>query len=142
MDRLEVYRQKLRDAGLRATLPRVSVLGHLTEAGTALSHAEVAEGLGSESIDRATVYRNLIDLSEAGLLRRIDLGDHVWRFAVAADNPVHTSTAHPHFICSSCGSVACLPESAVKVRSNRRTPRALRQQGLDIQIRGLCDVCR
>ena len=141
MDRLDACRQRIRNAGLRATLPRVAVLEHLTRVGTALSHAEVSQGLGAGSIDRATVYRNLIDLSEKGLLRRIDLGDHVWRFVVTG-NPAHASTSHPHFICNSCGSVACLPESAVTVHTTRRTPRALRQAGLDIQIRGLCDDCR
>ena len=72
--------ESLRGAGLRKTAPRLAVLEVLERARRPLSHAEVAESLAAEGLDRATVYRNLVALSEAGLVRRSDHGDHVWGF--------------------------------------------------------------
>jgi len=135
-------RSRLRAAGLRATTPRVAVLRRLTEAAAPLAHGEVADSLAPLGFDRATVYRNLIDLTEAGFARRGDLGDHVWRFELARGAGDHTPAAHPHFVCSECGTVACLPEAAVAVRPSRGAPRALRRRSaVEIQVRGVCDGC-
>ena len=134
-------RQTLRDAGLRATLPRLAVLGELVGARAALSHGEVAERLEAE-FDRATVYRNLMDLTTAELVRRTDHGDHVWRFEWIG-REAHEGDAHPHFICGSCGTVTCLPEDAVSLHTLPGAPRALRRKrGVAVQLRGLCDACQ
>ena len=133
-------RQTLRSAGLRVTSPRIAVLRELVEAKTALSHGDVAVRLEAE-FDRATVYRNLMDLTNADLVRRSDHGDHVWRFEWVRQG-AHESAAHPHFICGSCGTVTCLPEDAVSVKTPPGVPRALRRKkGVAVQIRGLCDAC-
>jgi Fur family ferric uptake transcriptional regulator len=137
----EELRDKLRSLGLRATSPRLAVLKQLLTARAPLTHGEVAEQLAADGLDRATVYRNLIDLAEVGLVRRADIGDHVWRFEVVDQSAEHPASEHPHFICSGCGAVECLPESSVSVRPARGTPRALRKKGIAVQVRGLCDAC-
>ena len=102
-----------------------------------MSHGNVADRLQSHAWDRATIYRNLIDLAEAGLLRRTDVGDHVWRFeAVSGEH----DAAHPHFVCTECGTVECLPELELAVR-RARAPRAVRQRQVEVHVRGLCDAC-
>jgi Fur family ferric uptake transcriptional regulator len=131
----------LRGAGLRATQPRVAVLRELVGARSPLSHAEVAEALSADGFDRATVYRNLMDLTEAGLARRADIGDHVWRFELMRPSEAHEDEAHPHFICGECGAVSCLPEDAVSVKPGRGTPRALKNRAVSVQVRGVCDSC-
>src|SRR5688500_6464230 len=105
---VQELRQKLRDLGLRATLPRVAVVQRLLQARAPLTHGEVAERLAESGCDRATVYRNLIDLAEAGLVRRSDIGDRVWRFELVGKSAQHAGSEHPHFICSGCGAVECL----------------------------------
>jgi Fur family ferric uptake transcriptional regulator len=137
----EELRQKLRDLGLRATLPRVAVLKQLLAARAPLTHGDVAEQLAADGFDRATVYRNLTDLAEVGLVRRADIGDHVWRFEIVDEGAQHADSEHPHFICSGCGSVECLPEGTISVRPARGAPRALRKKGIAVQVRGLCDAC-
>lgn len=137
-DRREL-RDQLRDAGLRATMPRVGVLSVLVGAEHPLSHAEVAEQLADQGFDRATVYRNLIDLTDAGLARRSDVGDHVWRFELVRGE--HREEEHPHFVCTACGAVQCLPEGTIAVRPNRGLPRALKRGELEIRLRGVCDSC-
>ncbi len=139
-DELKELKQRLRDAGLRATSARIAVLRALAAGQGPLSHAEVFEVVAPMGFDRATTYRNLMDLSDAGLARRTDHGDHVWRFELVGEDG-HDAELHPHFVCNACGTVACLPEGALAVQGRRGIPRSLRRRDVEIQVRGLCDEC-
>lgn len=137
-------RAMLRAAGLRVTLPRVSVLWALRRAGAPVSHGDVAATLADQGLDRATVYRNLLDLVRVGLARRTDLGDHVWRFeAVRRDAGTRQAPAreHPHFVCNECGTVECLDALTLHLGRLRRAPRAVRTQSVEILFKGRCDRC-
>jgi Fur family ferric uptake transcriptional regulator len=139
-------RDRLRAAGLRATSARVTVLKCLEASKVPLTHAEVYDQVAADGFDRATVYRNLIDLADVGFLKRYDLGDHVWRFellrAGADGKSTHGGEAHPHFVCSDCGTVECLPSATVSLSTSRGGPKSLRKATeLEIQIRGLCNEC-
>lgn len=134
-------REVLRAAGLRATSARMAVLEVLLAARAPLSHGEVCDRVGDRGIDRATLYRNLIDLAEAGLVRRSDHGDHVWRFEwTGGESADHQAAEHAHFVCSRCGTVSCLPEGAIAIHAVRGAPRSLRV-GAEVQVRGVCDTC-
>lgn len=133
-------KQRLRTAGLRATSARAAVLRCLIEADAPLTHADVCERLAMQGYDRATLYRNLMDLTDVGLATRTDLGDHLWRFELVGRER-HDDATHPHFVCSGCGDVRCLPEEAVDVKPVRGLPRSLRDKKVEIQIRGLCNTC-
>lgn len=140
-DDREASRALLRGAGLRVTSSRMAVLSALKEADTPLSHADVAQRVEPLGLDRTTVYRNLVDLAEAGILRRSDVG-HIWRFElVGKRRDAHGEGQHPHFVCTECGKVACLPASSVAVKHVRGAPAALRKGNLEIQLRGQCDAC-
>src|SRR5215831_14410873 len=104
---LDELRGAVRAKGLRATPSRLAVLELLRTSDSPMSHGDVADRLSSASWDRATIYRNLTDLAEAGLVRRKDLGDHIWRFEAVDNERDHE---HPHFVCAECGIVECLPE--------------------------------
>lgn len=134
-------RARIRAAGLRVTPARIAVLRMLSGRGTPPSHPEVFAELQSGGWDRATLYRNLVDLTEVGLLRRVDLGDHVWRYELAgATHEGVEGAEHPHFLCTNCGDVACL--DAVEVRlPTAGVPGAVRSGRVQIQFRGLCDRC-
>lgn len=135
---------RLREAGLRATSSRVAVLECMIAASGPLTHADVCERLADAGFDRATVYRNLADLTDANLLRRSDLGDHLWRFELRGreEHEEHAhGEVHPHFVCTECGAVACLPDGAVTISAVRGAPRSLRSGRVDIQVRGACNDC-
>ena len=135
------WRARIRAVGLRATAPRVAVLRILQEMGRPATHAEVTETLAAGGWDRATLYRNPTDLAEAGVLTRTDLGDHVWRYEIAgAPHSAHDAVTHPHFLCTSCGDVTCLPEIALPAGPGK-LPTSVRQGKVEVQVRGLCDDC-
>jgi Fur family transcriptional regulator, ferric uptake regulator len=132
--------QRLREAGLRRTGPRVAVLERLARAKAPISHAELASDLELLGFDKATVYRNLMDLAEAGLVSRTDLGDHVWRFELRGDEGSHDKI-HPHLICTDCGKVSCLPDVQVQVKVARNSRHTFNPAELEVQLRGRCDRC-
>jgi Fur family ferric uptake transcriptional regulator len=138
---LDDLRSRIRNVGLRATAPRIAVLRSLLHVATPQSHADMVERLAPEGWDRTTIYRNLTDLTEAGLVRRTDLGDHVWRFELRALHDGRGGADHPHFMCDGCGDILCLPDESVEIKPARGAPRALQRQRVQIQIRGRCDRC-
>lgn len=139
----EEIRGRVRAAGLRVTAPRVAVIQQLQAAQAPVTHAELATALASQGWDRATIYRNLTDLTEAKLLQRTDVGDHVWRFELAREQAegAHADERHPHFVCGDCGEVQCLPLDTVKVVSGRGLPKSLKGGTVEIQVKGRCDRC-
>jgi Fur family ferric uptake transcriptional regulator len=136
----EQLTEQLRAAGLRRTEPRVEVLRYMRKVGHPVAHAEVAEALAKLALDRVSVYRVLVDLARVKILTRTDMGDHVWRFDIARGDGVH-GREHPHFVCVSCGAVACLPEGAVQLARRGKGPRAVRTGKVEVQLKGECDAC-
>ncbi len=138
-DEIATVQNLLRSAGLRSTTARIAVLHRLRTAKSPLSHAELADELTPLGLDKATVFRNLSDLTDAGLVVRTELGDHVWRFEVH-DRTHGEKGKHPHFVCVTCGSVTCL--GGVKL------PPQLTSRGKDIGsvtevlLRGYCKSCK
>ena len=128
----------IREAGLRATPARIATLKLLQDATAPLTHAEVAEELQDLGIDKATVFRNLNDMATAGLLRRTELGDRVWRFELIAGDEHHGS-AHPHFVCVDCGVVSCMDEVKLTAGSIRLSQQF--GEVTEILLRGHCNDC-
>jgi Fur family transcriptional regulator, ferric uptake regulator len=128
-------RALLHRAGMRSTAPRLAVLAHVRAAGRPVSHPEVADALEPRGFDRASLYRNLIDLTERGILSRRDFGGHVWRFDLRDRDPSSHGTDHPHFVCTDCGEVECLPGVEV------RMPRRFGKRAVAVEVKGRCTDC-
>jgi len=135
---VEEIREILRQSGIRATPARIAVLQELRHTQSPLTHADLAEKLVPLGFDKATVFRNLTDLSDANLISRTELGDHVWRFeALDPNNP--GGEKHPHFVCVGCGSVSCLGDMEFTSISKRRAKSIGRIT--EILIKGHCSTC-
>lgn len=135
------YQELLRGAGLRSTAPRIAVLEHFHLRGGQNSHAELFEALQDRGFDRATIYRILMDLAEANILSRTDLGDHVWRFELKKGvGGVEHTEEHPHFVCIDCGEVSCLSGVSFKIEGTK-APKSVLKNKVAIQLKGRCDKC-
>lgn len=132
----------LRGAGMRSTSARIAVLDYFHTHAGPNSHAELFTAIAEEGFDRATVYRVLMDFSEAGILSRTDLGDHVWRFELkkGVGGVAHTEE-HPHFVCVDCGEVSCLPGLSFKLEGRAKAPKSVSKKQVAVQISGRCDKC-
>jgi len=132
----------LRSAGLRSTTPRLAVLEYFHAHGGQNSHAELFEALADRGFDRATIYRILIDLSDAKILSRTDLGDHVWRFELKRGvGGVEHTDEHPHFLCVDCGEVSCLPGLSIRLEGPSNVPKSVAKNKVAVQLKGRCDNC-
>lgn len=102
-DQIEAV-ERLRQASLRVTRPRVLVYGLLRHAGGHRSVDEVITMLGTlgTRLPRMTVYNVVTDLVGAGLLMCADTGPGRALYEAA-------DTWHHHFVCRDCGIVLDVP---------------------------------
>ena len=131
----EELRELLKGCELRVTEQRMALLRELALLRVPMSHPELTERLAGPDLDRATIYRNLVSLTEAGVLVRTQLGDNVWRYELPQKGASEHGR-HPHFVCVDCGDIACLPEQAVSLRGE-----ATKREVTEVQLRGRCSSC-
>jgi len=128
--------ERIRKANLRATPARLAVFALLDSASRPMSHAETVAQLHSNAGDDATVFRALTDLTRVGLLRRIDVGDRMWRF----EPDRHDMVSHPHFVCVKCGSISCLFD-VVFTLPTAGVPKSIKKKAVQVLLRGRCNDC-
>src|SRR5690606_26471885 len=126
----------LRRAKLKSTQPRLAVL-ELVARESALSHRDICERLNDRFINPATIFRVLVDLCNASLLRRFDPGDHTWRFEMSPDD----SQNHPRFMCVECGQVTYIESVTFNDVCHQFEQSLPIRQIQDIVLKGLCEAC-
>jgi len=135
----ETTAERLTAAGERVTRQRLIVADALVRAGRQLTAAELYDQVrgATPSLGRATVFRALERLVDAGVARRLELEGHV--YAYVACDPTH----HHHLSCSTCGRVEEIPESwvsAIAARASRQLDFEIDDARLDFY--GRCAECR
>lgn len=133
----ETANQALRDAGLRATRQRLTVLESLRgrpEAVTAQElHMELR--LASEPIGLTTVYRTLTALADAGLLDTFNR-DGEQGFRLCGDGH------HHHIVCETCSRVEEITaEEIERWVGDVARRRGYRVTGHRADIFGVCPAC-
>src|ERR1700674_5662038 len=96
----EAIKRSLGDSGLRCTPQRYAVMAFLMEQNRHPTAAEIFEAVNrvDPRSSRATTYKNLRDLVEAGLVREVAVEGRAARFDAKG-------MRHHHFICDRCGNV-------------------------------------
>lgn len=130
-------KERLKNAGLRITASRIAVLDLLQHSTEPMTHQEVVEILGDSPWNRSTLYRNLVDLTDAGLVRKTVIAG-LMRFEPSGRN--NGCGDHAHFVCSDCGEVTHLEGVTVRLEGGER-PRAVTAGKIEVQLRGRCDRC-
>lgn len=88
------------------------------------------------SISLATLYRNLNQLAEKGIIKKIDGLETSSHFD-------HNTHEHYHFICDKCKKIYDIPvEVAPDVVSNTEQATGFVVRGFDIAIHGICSTCK
>ncbi len=126
----------LREKGLSRTVSRIAVLEALIRAAAPVAVNDlVSEGL---KMDRVTIYRTLNTLRKKKLVREIPTTSGTNYYEIACrHNPFH-----PHFYCTSCRSMTCLPPLSMESVNRWITvPEAFSFKNLVISLTGLCERC-
>ena len=88
------------------------------------------------SISKATLYRNLNQLAETGIIKKIDGLEISSHFD-------HNTHEHYHFICDKCRKVFDIPfEIAPDVVNKTELQTGFEVKGYDIAIKGICNECK
>jgi Fur family transcriptional regulator, ferric uptake regulator len=140
MDRISLAAaDRLTAAGERVTRQRVMVANSLAAAGRQLTAEQLYRHLRrrERGIGRATVFRTLETLVDAGVARRLELAGHV--YAYVACLPAH----HHHIACTRCGRVEEIDEAYVTPLAERLA----QEMGFEIDdarldFYGRCATCR
>ncbi len=128
----------VRARGGRVTESRRTLLEVLFEAGEHKSAEELAEAVQERAPDVhiSTIYRNLEDLQQLGVIVHSHLGHGPATYQLA-------SLAHAHFICEACGAMLEAPDELFRGLAD--TVRAKLGFSIDphhFAMLGLCRVCR
>lgn len=102
--------ETLRTAGCRVTVPRRAVVETLVDAGRDhITAEELATRVRHRypDIHRATVYRTLEKLQDAGVITHVHLGHGPSTFHLG-------EASHHHAVCTSCGTMVELPTDALE----------------------------
>lgn len=130
---------RLTAAGERVTRQRLLVADALAATGRRLTAEQLYRSLRRRdpAIGRATVFRTLETLVDAGVARRLELDGHV--YAYVACLPAH----HHHIACTRCGRVEEIDEAYVTPIAERLAE----EMGFEIDdarldFYGRCATCR
>ena len=135
--------QDLKNAGLKATVPRMRILeifqkAQESETQRHLSAEDIYKQLVSENVDigLATVYRVLTQFEAAGIIMRHYFGND--RATYEMDDGQH----HDHIVCTRCGRV----EEFVDKEIEKRQKMIAEQLGFELEghalsMYGICSDC-
>ncbi len=132
--------QRLKAAGLKATVPRLKILEILqSQEGAHLSAEDIYKILLENDLDvgLATVYRVLTQFEAAGLVarHRFEGGHAVFEL----DEGGH----HDHLVCTRCGRVEEFVDAVIEERQKAVAETAgFRMTDHQLYIFGLCPDCR
>jgi Fur family transcriptional regulator, peroxide stress response regulator len=131
----EAIKRSFAGSGLRSTPQRYAVMAFLMEQAGHPTAAEIFTGVNrlDPRSSRATIYNNLRDLVQAGLVREVAMEGRAARFDAKG-------MRHHHFICDRCGNVEDLEWYDVPRPAARSLgKRVLRE--CELIFRGLCAKC-
>lgn len=143
MTNTERNRAQLREAGLKATTPRLVVLEVLARTKKPMGVPELQQALAKGDADTVTLYRILEDFSAAGIVRRVDLrhGHADYELVHAGPHGHH----HHHIVCTSCGRIEDIDACAGKpleAEALRASTHFKTIEDHSLEFFGVCAECR
>jgi Fur family ferric uptake transcriptional regulator len=134
------YLERLRPPGGRRSTKRELIVNVFLKQEGHLSADDLVEVIRSEDhkISRATVYRSLQWMVEAGIARKVDFGEGRFRFEHSYRHPRHF-----HLICKTCNSSYEFLSSDIEVLIEEvSAARRFSARQSVVQIYGTCEECQ
>lgn len=132
--------QDLKNAGLKATLPRIKILQFLEQSKVRhMSAEDVYKALleTGEEVGLATVYRVLTQFEQAGLVTRhhFESGQSVFE--------LNEGKHHDHILCIKCGKVDEFIDKIIEERQQKiAAEKGYEMTDHSLYIYGICKDCQ
>ena len=133
--------RRLEAAGFRRGGARRAVIEVLDAESCAVSALEIDERLRrhGQRIGRASVYRALDQLTELGLVHKLDLGSETAQYERADPGGDH----HHHMVCDQCGKVVPFEDPALELAVTKVSGGpGFEVRDHEIVLHGACEACR
>ena len=140
MEPQSAYLERLRPAGGRRSTKRELIVNVFLRQEGHLSADDLVDLIRSEDqrISRATVYRTLQWMVEAGIARKVDFGEGRFRFEHSYRHPRHF-----HLICKSCNrSYEFLSSDIEGLVEEIAAARGFAARQSVVQVYGTCEECQ
>lgn len=140
MDSQAEYLERLRPRGSRRSSKRDLIVNVFLRQEGHLSADDLVDVIRSEDheISRATVYRTLQWMVDAGIARKVDFGEGRFRFEHCYRHPRHF-----HLICKTCNrSYEFLSSDIERLIEEIASARDFAARQSVVQIYGTCDACQ
>lgn len=137
----ERLKQFIETKGLRNTPQRNAIVKIIFSSGEHFNADELWDRIRKTQIraSRATVYRTISLLEEAGLLHEVDLGDEQKTY----DPNFVDSPAHNHLVCIDCGNVLEFDDAHIQVMNDCAARRlGFRPSRQTLKIEACCEKLR
>lgn len=137
----EKFREYLATKGLRMTRERAILVDEVFSSHEHFDAEQLIQRLGARTdgrrVSRSTIYRTLIQLEEAGLIRKVarqnekDVFEHDYGYP-----------QHDHFICNRCGTLIEFQNAAIsELLEDVAREYGFRMEGHRMEVQGLCRNC-
>jgi Fur family ferric uptake transcriptional regulator len=136
---VDFFQERLRRRGFRMTAERRAILERVVRSSGHFDADSLLRSLRAdgESVSRATVYRTIGHLVDAGLLRKYDLGDRHTQY-----EPAVGKEHHEHMICVVCGEILEFVEKRIETLQDEVCRRHdFRPLSHTLHIHGICAKC-
>lgn len=136
--RLEKLVSRSREKGLKLTPQRLVIFKILAESNRHLTVDEIYQEARVEHpmLSPATVYRNVEQMADAGLLNQLELSGASMRYDTNLEE-------HHHFVCNKCGKVSDLYLKNFNYEVDReKSPLSdVRVDSRQLYLHGICGEC-
>ena len=140
MDAQTAYLERVRPAGGKRSSKRDLIVNVLLHQNGHLSAGDLVDLIRQEDqkISRATIYRALQWMVDAGIARKVDFGDGRFRFEHAYRHPRHF-----HLLCKLCNRSSEFLSSDIEVLLEEiAVARGFEARQSVLQIYGTCEDCQ
>lgn len=126
----------LREHTLKVTPQRMGILDEISKAGHIdIDHLYEVVHASFSSISLATVYKNVNQMYEKGILEAIKVPQHKLRYEIAKE-------PHIHLACDSCGNVEDMYHCFDQLISSAQAQSGYRLKGSAVVFNGICSKCQ
>lgn len=137
---IESLNERVRQAGMKLTVPRMQVLQTLVARPQPISADDIFKKFEgqADSMDLVTIYRVLKKFEEGGIVTRQEFGDGVARFELVLESGHH----HHHVICRSCNNVEVIHLCNLEPHIKAVQDMGYKQLSHRLDFFGICSKCQ